>query len=122
MGTIAIAVDGKQVFNWQGDEVEAKQILKDFRRAARHAGLTPEEFSDNCVKHLRDGRLLSEGRVGQEMQMMGVVWRILETETNDPEHPGKFADYIGNRNFDVDLEMHGGGFTATIAATSKLDS
>jgi hypothetical protein len=70
----------------QGDEVEAKQILKDFRRAARHAGLTPEEFSDNCVKHLRDGRLLSEGWGGQEMQMMGVVWRILETETNDPEH------------------------------------
>jgi hypothetical protein len=27
MGTIAIAVDGKQVFNWQEDEVEAKQIL-----------------------------------------------------------------------------------------------
>jgi hypothetical protein len=87
---------------------EAKQILKDFRCAARHVGLTPEEFVDNCVQHLRDGRLLSEGRVGQEMQMMGVVWRILETETNDPEHPGKVADYIGNTNFDVDLEMHGG--------------
>jgi hypothetical protein len=43
-------------------------------------------------------------------------------ENNDPEHPGKFADYIGNTNFDVDLQMHGGGFTATIAATSKLDS
>jgi hypothetical protein len=27
MGTIAIAVDGKRVFNWQEDEVEAKQIL-----------------------------------------------------------------------------------------------
>ena len=54
--------------------------------------------------------------------MMGVVWRILATETNDPEHPGKFADYIGNTTFDVDLEMHGGGFMATIAATSKLDS
>ena len=101
MGTIAIAVDGKQVFNWQGDEVEAEQILRDFRG---------------------DGRLLWEGRVSQEMQMMGVVWRILETETNDPEHPGKFADYIGNTTFDVDLEMHGGGFMATIAATSKLDS
>jgi len=50
MGTIAIAVDGKQVFNWRGDEVEAKQILKDFRRAARYVGLTPEEFSYNCVK------------------------------------------------------------------------
>ena len=66
MGTIAIAVDGKQVFNWQGDEVEAEQILRDFRRAARHVGLTPEEFSYNCVRHLGDGRLLWEGRVSQE--------------------------------------------------------
>jgi len=43
------------------------------------------------------------------MQMMGVIWRILEMEINHPERPGKVADYIGNTNFDVDLQMHGEG-------------
>jgi hypothetical protein len=123
MGTIAIAVDGEQVFNWQGDEAEAKHILEQFPRGAHHVGMTPEELSDEGIGQLlKDGRFLSESRVVREMQMMGVIWRILEMEINDPERPGKVADYIGNTNFDVDLQMHGEGVMATMAATSKLDS
>jgi hypothetical protein len=85
MGTIAIAVDGEQVFNWQGDEAEAKHILEQFPRGAHHVGMTPEELSDEGIGQLlKDGRFLSESRVVREMQMMGVIWRILEMEINDP--------------------------------------
>jgi len=117
MGTIAIAVDGNHVFNWQGDEAEAKHIIEEFPRGAHHVGMTPDELSDEGI-----GQLLSESPVVREMQMMGVIWRILEMEINDPERPGKVADYIGNTNFDVDLQMHGEGVMATMAATSKLNS
>lgn len=123
MGTIDIAVDGEHVFNWQGDEAEAKHILEQFPRGAHHVGMKPEELCDEGIGQLlKEGRFSSESRVVREMQMMGVIWRILEMEINDPERPGKVADYIGNTNFDVDLQMHGEGVMATMAATSKLDS
>jgi hypothetical protein len=72
MGTIAIAVDGNHVFNWQGDEAEAKHIIEEFPRGAHHVGMTPEELSDEGIGQLlKDGRFLSESRVVREMHMMG---------------------------------------------------
>jgi hypothetical protein len=85
MGTIAIAVDGNHVFNWQGDEAEAKHIIEEFPRGAHHVGMTPDELSDEGIGQLlKDGRFLSESPVVREMQMMGVIWRILEMELTTP--------------------------------------
>jgi len=55
------------------------------------------------------------------MQIMGVVWRILVSETNNPEHPGCIADYPAT-DFAADLDIGKGGFTANINATSKFDA
>jgi hypothetical protein len=92
MATITISVDGNEIFSWDGDDASIKNILEAFPRAARHVDLTPHELADNCIAHLRSGQLCSANSVGQEMQMMGVIWHILEAETDHPEHPGRIAD------------------------------
>jgi hypothetical protein len=84
--------------------------------------MTPRELADNCVGHLQKERLQSMGPVGQEMQMMGVTWHILELQSNNAAHPGRIADYAGSMDFDVDLKLTDRGFTAKIVASGKFDS
>ncbi len=60
--------------------------------------MTPRAMADNCVAQLSKGLRVGDeeqGQAGQEMQMVGVIWRILEAETHNAEHPGKIADYAG---------------------------
>jgi hypothetical protein len=121
MSTIKVAVDGKPAFVWEGDEAATKHILEEFPVAARGVGMTPRELADNCMGHFRTGSLVSEDRVGQEMQMMGIIWHVLEAETGNAEHPGKIADYVGSVDFVVDLSPRDQGFTADITATSRFD-
>ena len=56
--------------------------------------------------------------------MMAVLWRVIETETNNAEHPGKIADYVGAVNFDVDVRSDPSGqdFTIVVEAKSKFDA
>ena len=72
----------------------------------------------------RRARRLAEeqGQAGQEMQMIGVIWHILEAETHNAEHPGKIADYAGAVDFLVDLRTTDQGFTADVTAQSKFDA
>jgi hypothetical protein len=58
-----------------------------------------------------------QDQAGQEMQIMvGVIWRILEAETHNAEHPGKIADYAGA------VETTDQGFTVQVTAHSKFDA
>jgi hypothetical protein len=103
MGTMNIAVSGKAVFNWSGDTAAIQTILERFPLGARGVGLTPEVFADNCIAHLAKGKLLAAGAVGQEMQMMAVIWRILTADTGNAEHPGKVTDY-GSQRYALHIE------------------
>jgi hypothetical protein len=122
VATIKIAVDGKPAFVWEGDEDSIKHILESFPVGARSVGMTPRALADNCIGHFRTGSLLSKDPVGQEMQMMGVLWHILEAKTGDAEHPGKIAHYAGSVDFVVDLSVRDQGFTANVTATSRFDA
>ena len=87
--------------------------------------MTPRALADNCVAHLSKGLCVGDeeqGQVGQEMQMIGVIWHILEAETHNAEHPGKIADYAGAVDFLVDLRTTDQGFTVQVTAHSKFDA
>ena len=91
MSTMNITVGGKPFFTWDGDEAAVLNILVDFPRGAQGVGLSPQAFADNLIVHLKKGSLLAEDQVGQETQMMGVIWRILTAETGLAERPGKIG-------------------------------
>ena len=123
MGTITVAIDGESIFTWDGDEAAVKHVLEDFPHDAASAGMTPRALADNCVAHLsRRVGDEEQGQAGQEMQMMGVIWHILEAETHNAEHPGRIADYAGAVDFLVDLRITDQGFTAHVTAQSKFDA
>lgn len=101
--TFEISVDGKRVFTWKGDQEAVEHILEAFPDAAEHAGMTERQFADNCVHLLiEQGHIMSDS-AGQEMQMMAILWRVLEAETGNPDHPGRIASYVGAADFTVDL-------------------
>jgi hypothetical protein len=101
--TFEIFVDGKSVFTWKGDQEAVEHIFEAFPGAAEHAGMTERQFADNCVHLLiEQGHIMSDS-AGQEMQMMAILWRVLEAETGNPDHPGRIASYVGAADFTVDL-------------------
>ena len=123
MGTIKVTVNGKPAFSWEGDESAIRNILEQFPVGARGVGMTPRALADNCVGHfLRKGKPLAKDQVGQEMQMMGVLWHILQAESSNAEHPGKIANYAGIVDFAVDLLPSPKGFSANITASGRFDS
>ena len=124
MGMITVAIDGETIFTWDGDEAAVKNVLEDFPHGAASVGMTPRALADNCVAYLSKGLRVpdEEHQVAQEMQMMGVIWHILEAETRNAEHPGKIADYAGAVNFLVDLRITDQGFTAHVTAQRKFEA
>ncbi len=125
MGMITVAIDGESIFTWDGDEAAVKHVLEDFPHGAASVGMTPRALADNYVAHLSKGLRVGDeeqDQAGQEMQMVGVIWRILEAETHNAEHPGKIADYAGAVDFFVDLRTTDQGFTVQVTAHSKFDA
>src|SRR5262245_25161290 len=121
MSRIKIAVGGSPIFTWTADEAAIQNVLERFPRGAHGVGLSPEALADLSIEHLEEGSLLGD-RVAQEMQMMGVIWRILTAETGEAHHPGKIGDYAANTDFDIDIEFTSGGCKFHVESVSKYES
>lgn len=123
MSSIKVAIDGEAKFTWDGDEKSAAAILDEFPRDTTDVGMTPEQFANHAVDRLSRTELSTIEPVAREMAMMGVTWLILQADTKDADHPGKFGDYIGNTDFEVDFETGDeAGLSIYIRARSKFDS
>jgi hypothetical protein len=123
MSIIKIALDGKPLFNWEGDESKLRNIQENLPRGAAHVGLSPQQLASvSMAEMIKQGGILSGNDAASGMQMMAVIWYVLEQETGHPEHPGKLADYVGTVDFDVDIKPIEGGFTAHVSVTSKFDA
>jgi hypothetical protein len=123
MGTIKIAVDGKPIFEWSGNEDAIKYVLEEFPEAARFAGFTPEVFASNCVLHLIKSGFPKDDDEARGM-LMGIIWEVLQKDTDDPDHPGKYGDYAATAiAFNFDFVMEGDFRVACrMTATPKFDS
>jgi hypothetical protein len=56
--------------------------------------------------------------------MMGVIWFILQTDTDKAGRPGKIKDYAANSDFTVDLHVDAaaGKITADIDAQTWFNA
>jgi hypothetical protein len=54
---------------------------------------------------------LFQEHLGQEMQMMAVIYYIISRETGRPERPGTFRDYGPAWDFNFDIDVHDNGIT-----------
>ena len=115
-----IAVDGKPFFNW-GQQNAINNILEKFPERARRIGMEPEAFAKLCLQHIKAIRSATS-EVGREMQMMGIIWLILEAQIDDPDHPGKIKDYTMHTDFDVDFEFCEDVVNVHITAQDKFNA
>ncbi len=119
--TFTVSIDGERAFVWTGGPTEISRVLEDVPRAAEHAGFTPRKFAAAAISHMRHHGIMRDP-VGGEMQMMAVLWRILDAKSPDPEHPGKIGDYAGHDNIEADLRFDGRTMRVAIRAWRKFDS
>jgi hypothetical protein len=115
-GAIAVSVDGRPLFTWDGDDGAIRKVLEEFPRIAENTGMTADALAMNCIAYTRGGGLLENTPAGRQVQMMAVIWYILGRPTNHLEHPGKIADYAGTLSFEVDLHHRAGGCDAVVTA------
>jgi hypothetical protein len=108
MGTMAISVEGHPVFSWDGDEVTVQNVLREFPHIAERLGISVNDLAMSSLAGTSDGGLWKEPRV-RDLQMKAIIWLILNSPTNHPDHPGKISDYAGTLIFNVDLRHRGGG-------------
>jgi hypothetical protein len=129
MGEIKVAMNGKQIFDWDGDAEAIKNILEQFPCAMREQGVSPENAAQSCIFHMgKKAGVLHSTPAGEQMQMMGAIWFVLGLDTNNPEHPGKIAHYVATTNFEIDFDLRGTigqkgeTITAHIKAFPKFDA
>jgi hypothetical protein len=101
--TVEVFVDARKAFTWKGDQETVERIFEAFPRAAENVGLTERQYADNCVDHLVRLGVLSNDPAGRELQVIGVLWHILRSKSENPDLPGRLASYVGAADFTVDL-------------------
>lgn len=79
-------------FTWDGIDQEAAEVIAAARDAAHHEGYSETAWMQSCVIHapglLRDQSL-------HEIVLDGITAFVLQTDTQDAEHPGRVGDYLG---------------------------
>ena len=103
MGKMAIHVDadtdGKKfefAFNWEGDDAAIENVMNSMQKLADHAGTSPEALAHSFLRHLPTTGLRTDPGQ-QEVQMMAILYAVLQMPTNLPDRPGAIYNYAATR-------------------------
>jgi hypothetical protein len=111
MPSIAVRFDRKPAFSWTGNEVEVAGVLGAWRDIAGQQGLVPEEFAIETVWFWDTADFMANPP-DQQAWMLGAVYFILSLD--EPNRPGKIANYVPVWDFDIDIRRGHGGIEAVI--------
>ena len=106
MGNVTLRLDGAEIFKWSGDDLGIQKLELAFADAARNRGVTPDVLASSIVMQLPGTGIVEEKRA-QALQLMGIMYFILQRSTGDPRHAGKYRDYLGVSEFEFDLQIRG---------------
>jgi hypothetical protein len=113
MPSIAVRFDRKPAFSWTGNEVEVAGVLGAWRDIAAQQGLVPEEFAIETVWFWDTAEFMANAS-DQQAWMLGAVYFILSLD--DPDQPGKIADYVPLWDLDIDIRRGHGDIEVAIDA------
>jgi hypothetical protein len=114
MAKITVKLDGKSLFNWEGDADAIKNIETDFEAVSAHEKLSPDVFASNAVRHLPSMPLQKADPATSQMQMMAILYFLFSRDTGHPDHPGKYRDYAAAWDFEFDISCLSDGNQITI--------
>jgi hypothetical protein len=120
MGSMKISVDaevaGKRfdfAFTWDGDDDAIKKLMRFIEARADEAGITPETFTHSALRHLPVTGLI-DNTGAQEVQMMAILYTILQFPTQSPDRPGAIYNYAGHEDIRARLHVRDQEVTAEI--------
>ena len=119
---INVAIDGKKLFEWEGDAEAVARINEETTRIARQVEASPQALWQSTLFYIRQNRGHFSTRK-PEIEMLILTSGLLSMPTQHPEHPGVFGDYLELWSFDFDIKIDpedekrftvdvNGGFTA----------
>jgi hypothetical protein len=102
-----VKFQGKQFFSWSGDEATISGIEAEVERFAAMtlpggSAPSPIDYATSVIKAARRSRVML-----QPMVKMAMLYFVLQQDTGDPKHPGKFRDYLSTWDFEFDLTVTG---------------
>jgi hypothetical protein len=121
VGTIAVSIEGKPKFTWHGDEAKIAEIMETYPEGAARQDMTPKELAVICIDHLVNN-VAAHDDLAREAQQIGLIWLILNAESNVRGHRGKISFYAADTDFEVDLHVKGRTVTIEVNGPSKFDT
>ena len=121
MGTITLKLEGSEIFQWSGNDLEIRKLELAFGDTAKNRGVTPPVLASSIVMQLPEMGIVEEKRA-QTLQLMGIMYFILSRDTKDPRHAGKYRDYAGASDFEFDLQVQGRDVRVELTAAAWPDS
>jgi hypothetical protein len=104
---LTVKMRGKHLFTWEGDAV-ALDKLRNSLPALAPPGIEPGAFAVQVAARVGKSGLPKDD-TQRRGTMSWLIYLVVESETNHPDHPGKYADYVGAWDFEFDLRPGGPG-------------
>ncbi len=101
MGVIGVAINGRKLFEWEGNTSELEKIEREIAIIAEQQRTNPNAFAQAVIRDL-DKR----GDSALPLEQGEMVW-LMYFVTQAPlpaDHPGCCRDYIKLWNFDFDIQ------------------
>src|SRR3989442_12317435 len=95
---IDVSMNGKRLFEWEGDVDAIARIDNETQRIAEIGNITPQVLWQSALLAIdrHGGGLCSPN---PEAEMMVVMWGLISAPTHDPNHPGLVRDYLGKQDY-----------------------
>ena len=117
MGKINVGFDGKRLFEWEGDGHGIATIENTFWQLAINRNVDPKAFAQSIVRGIARHQRFFEG--DRRVQMMAVIYFLLQLPTQNPDRPGPYRNYMPVWNFNFTFDIHEDEATSEASVNAK---
>jgi hypothetical protein len=103
---VTVAINGEKLFEWEGNADAVSHIDEAAARIASIGNVTLQALWESVLLNIVRSKGFSSSN--PEAEMMLVLWGIISTPTDDPDHPGAFRHYMSAWDFNFDIEIDEG--------------
>jgi hypothetical protein len=105
MGTIHVAIKGDPCFEWDANPAEIDSMDEQLGRLAETGGMAVERMTLSAVVAMvKTGGFLAGDPQSQRGQSVMMTHFLLNLPTGNPEHPGRYRDYLPAWQFFFDIQ------------------
>jgi hypothetical protein len=100
---ITVALCSEPLFTWEATDAELEKLTADFETMATQTGHTAIVVAKSMMQVVCQQGGLPLEEPERRGAMAWIIYCLLQTDTQNPEHPGKYRDYVFAWDFSFDL-------------------